>query len=666
MSLTVLIVVGLYFLITLGLGLFAGRQRQPVADDYFLAGRKLPWYAVGGSLAVVDGGIGHFLPLLGLLGAAYTFGLAPAALDWVALLAFSILIWVLLPYLYRRRCFTLPELLDARFGPGLRGMVAGLSLALLVLVVLGPAWYAAGQVLYRLGLGGETAGASLGLIGAIAAVAVVTAIVCTLGGLAAVTWTGLLQAALLLAGGLVLVLLGAAGPGGVAEAIRANGAVDPSRLGVLRPIDHPVFPWTGVAAAWLALSTWYTAGNQMFVQRCLGARSEWDAKMGLLVAAVLRIALMFLVVLAGLVALARFGAGRPPNEVALALAAALESPLGRAVVAVGLIAALSSAAASALSAAATLWVFDFHQRTIDAAASESSLIAVGRAATVVLALFGLLAAVLLAWLPGGVIDYLNDLAAVAAPAVGVVLLAAAFWRRAHGRAVAFTVVAGMLFGLLLGALSIALWSFHTLDFDDPAVRRRITEDPAIQQRLQENEAYQNRLAAIMFELAQDPLVRRQLAADPELRARFVEEPEVQAKLAEDPAVWKAIRADEQIAARLAEDPELIEYWAADRLDGWIPLVPRPQVERAVAMLGLVRSRLHRAAASFAVCLVLLVLSTLIIGQDPGERYDPDTLWTPGYARLPAHEREAAAGPGNVLFWWLVAMVLVGALFVVLG
>ena len=166
------------------------------------------------------------------------------------------------------------------------------------------------------------------------------------------------------------------------------------------------------------------------------------------------------------------------------------------------------------------------------------------------------------------------------------------------------------------------------------------------------------------ELAKDDTIRARLAHDAELRAAFAKEPEVQTRLKEDLAVWELVAADERITDRLAADPELIHGFAADRLDGWIPLLPRPQVEATVSALLLVRSRLNRAAASFAVCLVLLVLSTLIIRQAPGERYDPDTLWTPRYARLPAHEQDANAGPGNLPFWWLLALLLVAGLFVV--
>ncbi len=666
MSLPLLIAVVLYLLVTLVLGVWVARNGQPVAEDYFLAGRRLPWYAVGGSLAAVDAGTGYFLPLLGLMGAAYSLGMAPAALDWVAVLAFSLLAWILLPYLYRRRLFTLPELLEARYGPGVRQLVATLTLLVLVLVVLAPAWYLAGRILYEWGLGGGAAGASFGLIGSMAVLAAVTTAICVVGGLGSIAWIGLLQTALLLAGGLALVLMASPQPGGIAEAIRANAADGSARLAVFCPSDHPMLPWSGVAVAWLSISTWCVAGNQLFVQRCLGARSEWDARMGALVGAALRIAVMFVMVTAGLVAFARLGPDQPPHDVAEILVGSLESPIARTMVAVGLIAALLSAAGSALCAAATLWSFDFHQRWIDTAASETRLIAVGRIATLAVALVGALGAGLLAWLGDSSIDYLNELVTVAAPAVGVVLLAAVFWRRAHGRAAAFTLAAGMLFALLLAVLSSSLWSFHTIDFSDPVARRRISNDPVTQQQLSPNEAYQARLLAIMEELARDPVVRRQLSSDVELRAKWAGEPEVQARLWNDPAVWELIAADEQIVARLATDPLLIRHSAVQRLGGWIGFLNPAQVEAAVSVLEQLRSRLNRAAASFGVCLVLLVLSTLIIRQDPGERYDPDVIWTPAHASLPADEQHRNTGPGNLLLWWLALLLLVAGLFVAFG
>jgi hypothetical protein len=312
---------------------------------------------------------------------------------------------------------------------------------------------------------------------------------------------------------------------------------------------------------------------------------------------------------------------------------------------------------------AALWTFDFHQRVIDSAASESSLVRVGRGATVVAALLGVVVASLLAWFSGGLVSWLNDLAAVAAPAVSVVLVVGLLWGRPHGRAATFTLFSGILVAAALWVLSAALWSFHTFDLSSPAVRQRVMEDPVIQKRLQENERYQARQLAIMQELA-DPVVRRFLDDDEEMREEFAARPDVRRRLAEDPIVRGVIAGDKQIAQRLATDPAVVRQSAVARLSGWLPLLTPDQVEAAVSWAALIHSRLNRAAVSWGVCLVVLVLSTLIIPQDPRERYDPDTIWSPRFARLPAHEEHLNAGGRSVFFWWVVLVVVAAGLMVV--
>ena len=73
MNTTVLLIAGVYFIVSLSVGLWVGRKEKNVADDYFLAGRKLPWYAVALSMTGSNIGTEHFI---GMVGTAYAFGLA--------------------------------------------------------------------------------------------------------------------------------------------------------------------------------------------------------------------------------------------------------------------------------------------------------------------------------------------------------------------------------------------------------------------------------------------------------------------------------------------------------------------------------------------------------------------------------------------------------------
>ena len=106
------------FLIALCLvGFFSGRGERGSSTDYFLAGRRLPWYAVGGSYVAANVSTEHFI---GLVGASYILGIPPALAQWQTTLAEVIIVFLFVPFLIRANVVTVPQYLAARFGSGVR------------------------------------------------------------------------------------------------------------------------------------------------------------------------------------------------------------------------------------------------------------------------------------------------------------------------------------------------------------------------------------------------------------------------------------------------------------------------------------------------------------------------------------------------------------------
>ena len=132
----VLAVVVLLMAASVLVGLAVTWRRLYIADDYFLAGRQLPWYAVATSLAGAGLGLES---LLGMAGLAYLVGMAPAALCWGNFLAYSILLWAVLPYLVRKKLSSLGEFLDRRYLPSTRAVYVAVMLAFMIFGVLAPA-----------------------------------------------------------------------------------------------------------------------------------------------------------------------------------------------------------------------------------------------------------------------------------------------------------------------------------------------------------------------------------------------------------------------------------------------------------------------------------------------------------------------------------------------
>jgi SSS family solute:Na+ symporter len=490
MNPTILAIVAVYFVVTLSLGLWVARKERNVADDYFLAGRKLPWYAVALSMTGSNIGTEHFI---GMVGSAYAFGLAPATFEWGNFIPFSVLIWIFLPYFFRKKLYTVPEFLERRYGASTRSVFAGLTLFHMVFVVLTPALYAGGRIVYEMGFDTTIDSFNWGYMGCVLIISAVTAAYCIYGGLLSVVWTDVLQVVILLVGGVMLVVIGSQDVGGIDKVIERNlaesstdwktgnkqvpkpAAADddndetipsgkyheagPTRMSLILPSDHPLSPWTGVATFWFTLSLWYCCTNQFYIQRCLGAKSEWDAKMGVIGCGFLKIFLPFIIVLPGLVAFAKFGPSTlSPDAVYVTMVKEFLPTWGQGILLAALIAAIMSTVSSVLNSTSTIWAMDVHKRILHKGASEAEVVRVGRWATLVTIVIGTAAAPALLYWEEGLFIYIQDMAALLAPPIVVVFLAAFLWRRAHGRSATFTLVFGILCGAGLMVLGKTAWS----------------------------------------------------------------------------------------------------------------------------------------------------------------------------------------------------------------
>src|SRR5437762_7269289 len=106
-----------YFVVITAVGLWVGRKKKADSEDYFLAGRSLPWYVVGTSFIGSNISSEHFI---GMIGAAYVFGICVAMSEWSNIWVFSLLIWFFIPFLLASRVVTIPEFLEKRYSVTLR------------------------------------------------------------------------------------------------------------------------------------------------------------------------------------------------------------------------------------------------------------------------------------------------------------------------------------------------------------------------------------------------------------------------------------------------------------------------------------------------------------------------------------------------------------------
>lgn len=483
------LMIALYFVILFGVAWWVILKGQKTPDDYFLAGRNLGWFIIGASIFASNIGSEH---LVGLAGSGATDGVAMAHYElhaWCLL----VLGWILAPFYMRSRVFTMPEFLEKRFNAHARTTLSLISLFAYVLTKIAVGIFAGGIVFETLLPELQFGPLNSFWIGSIL-VLVLTGIYTVLGGLRAVAYTEALQTFVLVFGSLLVTFFGlrALGDGSIAAGwgnLRDIAGSDMFNLwkpivragaeGTWAPVReinaqgqiikeawyfNGDYPWLSMLFAAPVIGLWYWCTDQYIVQRMLGAPNEQQARRGTIFAGVLKLLPVFLFIVPGMIcfALAKSGMVAPLQEglidpesgevirenaqAAFPLMVQHVLPTGfRGIVVAGLLAALMSSLAGVLNATATLFTMDFYSR-IFKGVSEQRLVWIGRVATCVLVVIGLL------WIPviqgaKGLYDYLQGVQSYLAPPIFVVFFMGVFFKRLNGPGCLATLVTGFAMGL---------------------------------------------------------------------------------------------------------------------------------------------------------------------------------------------------------------------------
>ena len=463
-TIIIMTVVAILLGLTVVAGLAAALGRQQISEDYFQAGRSLPWYVVACSVAGLSLRLDMWLGLLGLTCAA---GVAAGGLAWGSFVGLTVLSGVFLPYFLRKRVSSPAEFLERRYSPATRNVFALLSILFLVLGVLVPALYVGGWVLSEAGFQVPPTmstrcptanGIPWIFFACVAAVAVLSSLAGVLGGSMAGAWSGAVQFLVIAIGGTIFAVVATHDAGGLASVWEKNS---PAQTVLLLSSRHNVLPWVGLVAFALTIGFWNTAVSPLTVGRCLGARSEWDARLGAIVGGLLLLVLPAIFILPGLaatgklVSLGNNGLSAEAEASGLRLIENLfgrQNPLGAAgqgLVVAAILAAVMNSVAAAVHAVSTLWTMDVGQGLLGRNDSESELVARGRRSSLTTIIVAtLLAPLLLAW-DQGVFSYVLEASAIIGPPAAVVFLVAFFWPGVHGRSAVATLISGCLVGAAL-------------------------------------------------------------------------------------------------------------------------------------------------------------------------------------------------------------------------
>jgi SSS family solute:Na+ symporter len=448
------------------IGVWSGRGERGSSASYFLAGRKLPWYVVGGSYVAANVSTEHFI---GLVGASYILGVAPALAQWQTSLVEIVIVFLFVPFLIRARVTTVPEYLAKRFGPGVRQAFALLTIFANITIFMAAVMYAGGLALS--GFFGWP------LLWCIVGTGVFAGGWAVYGGLNTVAWTGVFTAVVKIGGvGLLTVLaLKAMTPGGgIIEGFRdviAHNRADSgiwhqalmassphlteygiyNRLTVFQPPDHPLVPWTGTFFSLLAVGVWYGVMNQFIVQRVLGARDIWHARMGMLMAGYAKLLLPLIIVLPGMILFSRhpeFMLGpwkdaqhRADGGFVVLVREFLPEGLRGLLLAV-LICAVQATVSSVVNATAAILTLDIYVPLIRPGATEKQKVRFGIWASIAAIAAGIAMAIVVSRQNAGVYQYMQTINAFVAPPFAAILWVGLMWRRTNGAGAMAAIVGG--------------------------------------------------------------------------------------------------------------------------------------------------------------------------------------------------------------------------------
>jgi len=429
------VVIGIYFSAIIGIAIWVMRQKQDSTEDYFLAGRNAGWFVIGASIFASNIGSEH---IVGLAGTAAETGVVMGHYELHSYIAL-LLGWVFIPFYMRSRVFTMPEFLEKRYSSSTRWFLSVISLIAYVFTKISVTVYA-GAIVFETLMGIEFWTGALIVI-------ILTGIYTVFGGLRAVIYTETIQAAVLILGSVTISVMGLTQIGGWDNLVATAGS---DHFNLFKPMSDPDFPWLGMVLASPIVGIWYWCTDQYIVQRVLAGRDEEQARRGTIFAAYLKLLPFFIFIIPGIIAYALLQSGQleysSSDQAFPALVKTLLPSGLRGLVAGGLLAALMSSLAAVFNSSSTLFTIDIYKK-LKPETPEKKLVFIGRVATVVLVILGIIWIPVMQLISGQLYHYLQSVQAYIAPPIAAVFLLGIFWKRLNAKGAITAMVGGFLAGM---------------------------------------------------------------------------------------------------------------------------------------------------------------------------------------------------------------------------
>ena len=335
-TLDVIVFVG-FILAVILISVLKSRSAGKSSEDYFLAGRGLPWWLIGFSLIAANISAEQFVGMSG--NAAQCTGLAIASYEWIAAITLVAVAFIFLPMFLKSGIYTIPEFLEYRYNKFARSLMSLFMMIILVGVSTAAVIYLGALTIDTLFHGVMVFGCiEINVITAGWTLGILATIYVFIGGLQACAWADLLQGSALMLGGLFVMIFAFVnfdktdiqkledtpvylrpvayqGDVDMTDDVKPEMSVfekfktvSEDNLHMIRPLTDPNIVWTTLLFGIWIPNLYYWGLNQYIMQRTLGSKSLAEGQKGIVFAAAMKLIIPFIVVIPGILAFNMYSA----------------------------------------------------------------------------------------------------------------------------------------------------------------------------------------------------------------------------------------------------------------------------------------------------------------------------------------------------------------------
>ena len=437
-------IIGIYCLGLIGLATWVSRDKgkEKTSEDYFLAGRSLPWWAIGASLIAANISAEQ---IIGMSGQGYVVGMAIATYELTAAIALIVMAKYFLPIFLEKKIYTMPQFLEQRFDKWVCLVLSLFWVAVYIFINLTSVLWLGSLAINTL--------TGLDIVYGLWALVIFSLAYSLKGGLKAVALTDAIQVALLIFGGLAVSFIALdkfSNNQGFLEGFQILINSVPEKFDMILSKDNPSYPdlpgvWVLIGGLWVAHFA-YWGFNQYITQRALGAKSLPEAQKGVMFAAYLKLLMPFVVVLPGICAVILIPQLDTPDTAYPAMMSLLPAGLLGLTFA-ALIAAIVSSLASMTNSVSTIFTMDIYKQFLSQEVNERKLVVVGRNVALISIVIAALCAQPLLGNLESAFQYIQNFTGFFTPGILVIFLVALFWKKATSLSVLVAALASLILSI---------------------------------------------------------------------------------------------------------------------------------------------------------------------------------------------------------------------------